>query len=126
MSATPSLIEIYARRLCDMPAGHVARLEDLKHEGFDGFRLELVTAPAVKSGPRNGKPNWRSPEAVRVARMVPWADMDRFADEWSDETGKCSKCVGDGQVFQSWHHIDGTTFRPCPKCDGTGQAKAAA
>lgn len=45
------------------------------------------------------------------------------ADQWSERTGKCSKCMGTGQVVAGIS-AEGTRWRDCARCEGTGAAEA--
>lgn len=75
----------------------------------------------LQSGPRKGRKTWdgagtmvvvtRAEEAVEYAR-------------YEAETGECGTCYGKAEVFESWHHIDGTKYKPCAKCKVSGRAAA--
>lgn len=47
------------------------------------------------------------------------------ADQWSERTGKCSKCMGNGQVVAGISAAEGTRWRACARCEGTGKAEAS-
>lgn len=47
------------------------------------------------------------------------------ADQWSQRSGKCSACVGKGQEIARISVADGTTWRPCRRCQGSGRDVSA-
>lgn len=96
-------------------------------EGWEPFAWErvgedsLVTGgipSLLKSGPRKGKKTWRG---KGTSVVVTRAEVDAEAARYSAETGNCAECYGEGQVFASWHHIDGTKYHPCKACGATGK-----
>jgi hypothetical protein len=119
---TGVLIGILACEAMGRPDAQMASIEmlDLEHDGFDGVRVEIADVPPCKTGPRRGRPNWRR-ATNRQVRLLSSADLDELAAAWGERTGNCVPCTGSGQQFVSWHHIEGTTYRPCTACAGTGR-----
>ena len=115
------LMEEFVRERLGWPEGRVVMREWL--DEFDGFRVEVWEREPepVKTGPRAGKPNWRSGKTAKVKRIYAEADFRLWEAEWSKRTGLCLACTGDGEVFVSWHHIEGTKTKPCRRCGGTGR-----
>lgn len=119
---TGVLIDILAREAMGRPDAHVASMTmlTLDRDGFDGVRVEVVDVVPCKTGPRKGQPNWRS-ATNRQARLLSHTELDQLAAAWGERTGHCVPCAGSGRQFVRWHHIDGTTWRPCTACDGSGR-----
>lgn len=99
-------------------------------EGWEPFKWERVGEDAIvtggiarllKSGPRKGRKTW---DGKGTSVVVTRAEVEAQIAQYVAETGNCSECYGSGEVFKSWHHIEGTKYRVCPKCNGTGQAEA--
>ena len=48
-------------------------------------------------------------------------ELDQLAAAWGERTGNCVPCTGSGRQFVRWDHIEGTTWRPCTACAGSGR-----
>lgn len=120
---TGGMITTVAKEIMGRPDAHLAKLEALddEHDGFDGVRIELVDAPLVTAGPNIGRPNWKK-ATNRQVRLISNDTLAAAADAWSERTGLCSTCTGEGRTFNSWHRDEGSTFKPCRSCNGTGSA----
>ena len=112
---------ILAKEIMGRPDAHVASFEwlDEERDGIDGTRVVLLDAPLVTKGKNAGRPNWRK-ATNRQVRILPHALLESAAEEWSQRTGLCTSCVGDGRSLHRWHHTEGTFWTPCRKCNGTG------
>ena len=79
-----------------------------------------VCAVNYSRGERKGQTNWskRDRGTERKVIITP-AEHTRWLIAWEKRTGLCSHCVGKGQVFRSWNHQAGTTYRTCPVCNGS-------
>lgn len=88
----------------------------------DGF-IELHGASpisAYKSGPRRGQP--RFPPRSQCRRViVTRQDVADARARWEAETGRCSHCGGEGQEAIGWSAAEGTRYRTCRACSGTGK-----
>lgn len=98
-------------------------------EGWEPFRYQAAGEDSVITGgvprlllrgPRKNKRTWDGCKESSV--VVTRAEIDAEAARYTTETGNCAHCYGDGKVFQSWDHIDGTTYRECKTCKGSGRA----
>lgn len=107
--------EMVARRkLGDLPIG----FEFVSYEMI-GKDACLLTGAVPIIGKRGGK-KW--PPVKKCERAV--VTEAEVADErrrYEAETGNCSECLGKGEVFASYHHIDGVKNRPCSDCKATGR-----
>jgi hypothetical protein len=77
----------------------------------------------LKTGPRKGKINFRSPEAgTECAVSIPALLLQQWKRRWEIETGLCSECQGSGRTLSSMG-VSGTKYRTCSKCRGSGEAQ---
>ena len=83
-----------------------------------------ICAATFKSGPRKGQPNW-SKATDKRSLVITFKDLDAFTEKWSKETGLCSKCTGNGKTIASCG-VNGTTYRSCSDCAGTGKLQEIA
>jgi hypothetical protein len=122
-SVSGHMYGILAREALGRPDAHVASVESLNEDddGFDGVRVVLMDAPALTRGPRKGQPNWRS-ATNRQVRLLSREQIESGAERWSERTGLCVSCVGDGRSFSGWRLGEGSRFVPCKTCNGTGSA----
>lgn len=88
------------------------------------FAVKGAIAPVITRGPRKGQRNWarKIKSTVRSVAITP-VDHEKWVAEWVTRTGKCPKCLGEGQVFARWNEAEGTTYKPCAECGATGKAK---
>lgn len=97
-------------------------------EGWEPFKFQLVGEDSLitggiprllKSGPRKGRKTW---DGKGTSVVVTRSEVEAEAARYAAETGNCSKCYGEGKVFKSWNHIEGTKHKECPNCKGSGRA----
>ena len=100
-------------------------------EGWEAYRWEdcdgdsIVTGDVpdgvYRSGPRKGRPRFKGPgRRVIITRSDMWA----VATAYEAETGKCWDCKGTGQTWAGWSKAEGTHYRECQRCGGTGEAQS--
>lgn len=120
---TGRLTMTLALEIMERQNAHVAVIEflDEEHDGFDGIRVEVVDAPPIKQGPRAGRPNWRM-ATNKQKRLISWDSLNAAADRWVERTGLCRACAGEGRTFMGWSRDDGTRYKACSPCNGTGSA----
>ena len=98
-------------------------------EGWVPFRYELIGksdtimtggVPRVLTrGPNKGERRWDGP----VSRVVvTQAEIDTAMAAYEQTTHQCAECEGTARVVVGWSAVDGTKYRECPKCCGTGKA----
>lgn len=103
--------------------------EELKISGWtrigtgNDFVVRVGVPRALKSGPRKGQLTFRDSKITEV--LVSEAELQAEHARYEAATGNCGDCFGNGEVFASWHHIDGTKYRKCSRCHGTGKAPEA-
>jgi hypothetical protein len=115
------LLEIQARRLLKMPEDWLAHKWEKVGNGF--LVSGCVCTEVYKRGPRKGQPNFsKRDKTTDMVAVISYEAADAFRLEWEQETELCSRCMGKKQIVNAWHHINGTTYRDCPRCKGTGQA----
>lgn len=98
-------------------------------EGWEPYRWEKIARDAIAvtggiprlltRGPRKGKKTW---DGKGTTEVVTYAEMEMEFKRYEEETGKCGDCLGEGREFAGWHHIEGTKYRPCRRCNETGKA----
>lgn len=74
-----------------------------------------VVVGTITRGPRKGRPKYG--KDVRSVVVTTSEEATEYL-HYEAETGKCGDCKGSGRVIAGWHHIDGTSYRKCPKCHG--------
>ena len=84
------------------------------------LRMKGGVAPPKKTGKNKGRPNYAKAERV-VEDYITFASIEEWGENYEKTTGICNECMGEGKVMQSWHYINGTTYRPCTRCNGTGR-----
>ena len=115
-------------------------------EEWSWFRLELVgplergaskalqatvvtgaVAPKKTRGKYAGDHDWKKRDRATELRFsVGVLDMDAFKEQWERDTGNCSNCGGEGQELWSWSATEGTKYRPCSRCNGSGNPPSPA
>jgi hypothetical protein len=87
--------------------------------GSDGSLITGGIPRILTRGPRKGKKTW---DGKGTQVVVTKAEIDAEKVRYTVETGNCPECYGTGEIFASWHHERGTTYKPCPHCNATGSA----
>ena len=100
-------------------------------EGWRGYRWTAadgggsivrgcVPSGMYSRGPRKGLPKFR-PAVPNTERTVVVTDdeMQAVAVEY-ERGGKCWHCKGTGKTLSRVHVTEGTTYRDCRRCGGTG------
>jgi len=87
------------------------------------YEVSGAIAPLLKSGPNKGRHNWkRMDKATKRTFIIPVADQDAWDRRWSETTGKCLNCSGEGKTLARCGVNIPTEYRECFKCKGTGKA----
>ena len=117
------LIENHVRRDRGLPDDFVfVRYEWLK----DGSRVSMMRmdggcCPLLMRGPRKGKPNYKKLTNEQTF-YVTTSEIDELKRRYEIETGKCCACEGEGKTVTRVSVVDGTEYRTCVKCNGSGKA----
>lgn len=80
-----------------------------------GFLMR--SADVYKSGPRKGERKWV--KGSDVFEFVTREDADAAMRAYETETGKCGRCK-EGQEPWGWSSTEGSRYRTCGRCKGTG------
>lgn len=89
--------------------------------GGNDFVVDGGVPRLLKAGPSKGEKTWRD---VPVQKAVVTGDeLKAEHARYEAETGKCGDCYGNGEVFASWHHIEGVKHHECDRCGGTGRSR---
>lgn len=115
------LYEEQARRVVGIDGWRLYAIQAIKPSGI--LIKGAVCTATFKRGPRKGQTNW-SKRLAETERTVCFsvAEVDAFRAEWERETGKCNECTGTKQTLARWSSTEGTTYRTCRRCNGTGRA----
>jgi hypothetical protein len=102
-----------------------------KPDGWQWCRLDAHNKPddyievkgevpigVIRSGKRKGSPKW--PKTLHVVWMR-MSEIESVKMQWEQETGKCSKCYGEGHESYGWSRDSGQMLRKCRRCEGTGK-----
>lgn len=87
------------------------------------FYMEMegcVPDARFRSGPRKGRLNV-SKCSGRQTVYLSVEKRDAWLMAWSQETGNCLGCYGNGDTITGCSS-EGTTYRTCKTCGGTGKA----
>ena len=116
----PDIHAIAARRVHNLPDDWTPRIYGCLDRSLGFYLRGAVPIGTYSRGPRKGRPKF--PPLGKLERFVITAEeVQRTRIEWENETGLCSHCGGSGQQVASTG-INGTTYRECVACDGTGRA----
>lgn len=101
-------------------------------EGWQAYRWSAVEGGDIvrgcvpcgvySRGPRKGLPKWRpaTPGTEREVVVVR-SELDAAAETYEREECKCWHCKGEGKTVSRVSVIDGTSYRECCRCSGTGK-----
>jgi hypothetical protein len=87
--------------------------------GQDSIVSGSVPVGTYSRGSRKGEPKFTGP---RTMVAVTRAEKEAAAIAYEAETGHCWNCKGTGQVVHKISVTEGTTYRPCARCGGSGEA----
>ncbi len=86
-----------------------------------------VCTAKIERGKRKGQDDWKKRDkAMDRTFVVARKDLDAFQAEWQARTGSCFKCYGTGQEWGGWSAANGNRYRPCTKCNATGNVPSQA
>lgn len=118
------IAEARLRRDHTLPDGFVFyRYEWLKSGNeYKLMRLDGGVCPPLKSGPRKGKPNYKA-ATNEQSFFLTVEELAQIDADYERETGNCCQCEGGGQVAWRASVANGTEYKPCQKCGGSGKRK---
>ncbi len=88
-----------------------------------GMMVTGAKTPFFVRGAKKGRPNWKKRDVTTERTIfISLEAKEAYAQAWSKNTGLCIKCEGDGQVVARWSSTEGTEWKDCPKCNGTGKS----
>ena len=85
--------------------------------GQDSIVSGSVPVGTYSRGPRKGQPKFKGKDTMVV---VTRAEKKAAAIAYETETGHCWNCKGAGQVVRKIGGPEGTTYRACTRCGGSG------
>jgi hypothetical protein len=96
--------------------------DDREHGG--AMVTGAVPIGARKAGKNKGWPKW--PPARKCNKVfITFAALDARMLQWERDEGKCSTCGGGGRQVAGISVVDGTTYRVCSRCKGSGKPPEA-
>ena len=119
------LMETHAREKANMqPEWRAYKWKCYPQDASETIYYEItgITAPLKTKGVNKGRPNWDKGDktTLRIVNILV-DEHDNWVNEWEKRTGKCSECTGSGKTIKS-SGIEGTTYRTCKRCNGTGKS----
>ncbi len=84
----------------------------------------MLVKGGVPIGAKNGRPRW-GPKKSLTTVAISKRDIADEEERFEKETGKCAACEGKGEVVYSFSVTEGTKYRQCDKCKGSGKAAGA-
>ena len=115
--------ERIARRKLGLPLfqWHTLRAVDWRAiETSDTLVIGGEPIGVYAKGKGAGRPKFGPRSADRTC-VVTDAELNAEYTAYEAETGNCARCCGAGEVFKSMSVTDGTKYRTCPKCGGSGK-----
>jgi hypothetical protein len=86
--------------------------------GGDSIVTGSVPVGTYSRGPRKGELKFTGPRTMVV---VTRAEKEAAASAYEAETGHCWNCKGTGQVVRKFSKAEGTIYRFCTRCSGSGR-----
>ena len=118
----PDLHAVAAQKLHNMPFNWIPFRYEVKDSPYGKFYQITGAVPLryLTKGKRKGKPVWPTEKNCQVFTFTP-QQIEKVTLEWETENNFCSHCGGDGQELAGWSKADGTRYRTCRRCNGTGR-----
>lgn len=121
----PNFMEVVARqKIGDKAAAWEIFKWERIGEGND-FVVGLGQTRLKTSGKNKGKKTWRGTDGRQLPHgkaVVASTEIQAAEAKYEADTGNCSICGNTGQSFASWSAAEGTKYRTCRRCNGTGKA----
>lgn len=94
-------------------------------EAVEGGSLVTGDVPIgfISRGKNKGCPKWSANSKNKRRVLVSDDQMQQIAAAYEADTGLCWDCQGTGKTFASWSAKEGTTYRKCSRCDGSGKSQ---
>ncbi len=103
--------------LCTQPDFDFFNFERIKD---DMMLLEGSLFKTITKGKNKGDVRWL-PEG-RIKTVLTSDEVITWCKKYEQESGNCAQCFGKGKVMKSWSAKEGTKYKPCEICGGTGDA----
>lgn len=96
---------------CAAAAGYVGELPPIRG----------AIAPLKTRGKNKGHPNWCKLDKTTLREFITSIPKhEAWKVEWERKNHSCWRCHGQKQIVASISITTGTTYRPCPRCLGSG------
>lgn len=114
------LEDIARRKLGAGPDWQWCKSEVIGAYGHGDFLLSGGVPRILKSGPRKGRGTWAGITLDRC--VVTQSEIAAEQRAYEASTGTCHRCLGEKQTIHGVSSTNGTTYRVCSRCMGTGLA----
>lgn len=84
------------------------------------YELEGGIAPLKTRGKYKGRKDWKKATHLQTFHVTP-AEYSAWEKTWVERTGNCPNCTGEGKTVARISVTEGTTYRECYQCKGTGK-----
>lgn len=104
-------------------------------ENFEFFHWEIVQREPscitlfeggmcriIQRGKRAGSKCWKGRDkSIDRTFYITSEQAQEMEEKWAKRTGLCPNCAGKGRRAIAWSATEGTKYKPCEKCNGTGK-----
>ena len=81
---------------------------------------DTLVEGGIPNDGRKGSGRWRGVKGQTC--VVTRDEVSAVRAEYERETGNCADCAGSGKTVKSVSVADGVAYRPCSRCEGSGNA----
>ena len=86
-----------------------------------------AVAPLKTRGKSKGSRNWdKMDRATKRTVYITFKEHAEWVKAWEVKTGKCATCRGAGNEWCGWSVTEGSRYKECTKCHGSGNAEVDA
>ena len=84
-----------------------------------------AVAPLKTRGKSKGCHNWdKMDKSTKRVVYITLKEHSEWVNAWEAKTGKCATCRGTGNEWCGWSVNEGSRYKVCTKCHGSGKANA--
>lgn len=83
-----------------------------------------AVAPLKTRGKSRGNHDWNKIDpATKRTVYVSFRENAEYVAAWEAKTGLCATCRGTGNEWCGWSVTEGTRYKACTKCHGSGKSR---
>jgi hypothetical protein len=121
----PDFAMMAVQKMVDIPDRWTVAVWEIVNYGTPAQAMQVTGAVCdvvFKSGPRKGRKNWaKRDKSTEFSVRYTERQEKEVQLQWEADTGFCHKCHGNGTAWAGWSAVNGTTYKICRRCAGTGQ-----